>query len=252
MDSTAVGALLSRLSFAVDSGGAYANRLGLHLLTTLNLGIFRSLFRPMKHVGDSGSERKYDSGYQYQYWTNTAMPTTLDMRKTPDLDRRLMAQLRPPESSMPAAMMAPILHMASSCLSPMSLSSVLRNGPTRLSGCCISTRDVAISAPCRTKSTASVVSGSSIETASLSPVDAHATPTAMAAPYRTCGLYDSARRETTLGHCSGVAHSTKPRHRTAERLTSSETSDTAMCSSRLTAALEPVPRYASATANTLP
>lgn len=42
--------------------------------------------------------------------------------------------------------------------------------------------------------------------------------------HRTCGLYDSESRETILGHCSGVAASTKPRFMTAARRTSLDTS----------------------------
>ena len=36
------------------------------------------------------------------------------------------------------------------------------------------------------------------------PVPAQAKPSAIAAPYLTCGLYDSANKVTTDGNCSGV------------------------------------------------
>ncbi len=36
------------------------------------------------------------------------------------------------------------------------------------------------------------------------PVPAQAKPSAIAAPHRTCGLYDSANKLTTEGNCSGV------------------------------------------------
>jgi hypothetical protein len=36
------------------------------------------------------------------------------------------------------------------------------------------------------------------------PVPAQAKPSAIAAPYLTCGLYDSANKLTTEGNCSGV------------------------------------------------
>jgi len=38
----------------------------------------------------------------------------------------------------------------------------------------------------------------------LLPVPAQAKPSAIAAPHRTCGLYDSANKLTTDGNCSGV------------------------------------------------
>jgi hypothetical protein len=38
----------------------------------------------------------------------------------------------------------------------------------------------------------------------LLPVPAHAKPSAIAAPHRTYGLYDSANKLTTEGTCSGV------------------------------------------------
>ena len=43
----------------------------------------------------------------------------------------------------------------------------------------------------------------------LSPVPAQAMPRAIAAPYLTWGLYDSASSDTTLGHCSGVLEQDK-------------------------------------------
>lgn len=54
---------------------------------------------------------------------NTAMPITAAMRLLPERERSPMVTLRPPASSSPAAMMAPILHMVSSCLSWITLSS---------------------------------------------------------------------------------------------------------------------------------
>ena len=51
---------------------------------------------------------------------------------------------------------------------------------------------------------------------------------------------------TTLGHCAGVPASTKPIAVTAARRTSSDTSDTATCSSRLSAELEALQAYAKA------
>ena len=53
---------------------------------------------------------------------------------------------------------------------------------TLLSGCCMRTRALAMSAPWRTKSTASVSSGASRSSAERMPVAAHEMPTAMAAP----------------------------------------------------------------------
>ena len=114
------------------------------------------------------------------------------------------------------------------------------NGTRFVSDCSIITIAVAINAPCCTKSTGSVSMGSSNATASFIPVPAQQIPTAIAAPYRTCGLYDSARRPTTLGHWLGVLHSTKPSDITAARRTSSDTSDTATCNNLRTAALFPV------------
>jgi hypothetical protein len=38
----------------------------------------------------------------------------------------------------------------------------------------------------------------------LFPVPAQAKPSAIAAPHRTYGLYDSANKLTTEGNCSGV------------------------------------------------
>lgn len=76
------------------------------------------------------------------------------------------------------------------------------------------------------------------------PVAAQAMPTAIAAPYRRCGLYDSDSSLTMRGHCSGTPSSTNPRLRTAARRTSSLTSDTAKWSRRWIAELLSVPRYA--------
>jgi hypothetical protein len=57
----------------------------------------------------------------------------------------------------------------------------------------------AINAPYLTKSTWSFVRGANNFKASLSPVPAQPTPTAIAAPYLKCGLYDSAKCFTLSG-----------------------------------------------------
>ena len=74
---------------------------------------------PMKAVGTKTSERKYESGYQYQYCVKTSIPSTEVILGRPDRDLNPMVTLRPPASRMPCAMMAPILHIVGSCGSRM-------------------------------------------------------------------------------------------------------------------------------------
>mmetsp|Transcript_27005 Transcript_27005/g.61969 ORF Transcript_27005/g.61969 Transcript_27005/m.61969 type:complete len:322 (+) Transcript_27005:328-1293(+) len=178
------------------------------------------------------------------------MPTMPDMERCPDLETSWIVILRPPASSNPVARIAPNLAIVSSCLSAMTLCRCLRCSVSLESApwlqLCIRSIDVASNAPCRTKSTGSSSMGLSKSRPSLIAVPAHETPTAIVAPYRTCGLYDSASSLTTLGVCDGVPASTKPIAVTAARRTSSDTSDTATCSSRRRAAFEPVHAYAKA------
>ena len=68
-----------------------------------------------------------------------------------------------------------------------------------------------------------------------------APPPPPAQTYLTCGLKLSASSATMRGHCCGTFMSTKPRHMTAARRTSSLTSLTAKCSSFWMAPLLSVP-----------
>mmetsp|Transcript_19466 Transcript_19466/g.54721 ORF Transcript_19466/g.54721 Transcript_19466/m.54721 type:complete len:203 (-) Transcript_19466:1778-2386(-) len=201
-----------------------------------------SRLSPMRLVGAKVRLRKYVSGYQYQYWVNMVMPTRASVLCVPERLLSWMVTFLPPASSTPAAKMAPILHMVSSCLSEMMRSSCLRKLPTWLSGCCSISMAMPRYAPCRTKSTASVRRVSRRACASTSPVPAHPMPRAMAVPYRTWGLYDSARRATVRGSCSGRSYMRKPKQRTAARRTSSLASLTAWESSLWMAWLLDVPR----------
>mmetsp|Transcript_24881 Transcript_24881/g.62011 ORF Transcript_24881/g.62011 Transcript_24881/m.62011 type:complete len:237 (-) Transcript_24881:1185-1895(-) len=182
VDSTALTALpLSFLSSTV-AGGGYANRLGLQCDVTEQCGIFSCASRPMNAVGTKVRLTKYASGDQYQYCVKTSMDTTAVMRGNPERARKPMVTLRPPASTMPCAMSAPILVIVTSRSSIMWLPRRLRKGARLASLCSTMTMAVAMSAPCCTKSTASVSIGSSSATASLSPVPAQQMPTAMAAP----------------------------------------------------------------------
>ena len=96
--------------------------------------------------------------------------------------RRPMVTFRPPASMMPCAMMAPILVIVTSRSSWMWFISLLRKGARDCSDCSTITMAMAMSAPCCTKSTASVSMGSRSATASFMPVPEHEMPTAIAAP----------------------------------------------------------------------
>mmetsp|Transcript_50795 Transcript_50795/g.119052 ORF Transcript_50795/g.119052 Transcript_50795/m.119052 type:complete len:293 (+) Transcript_50795:140-1018(+) len=182
---TAVATFSAFFSSASLVSGGYANKDGLVCEVRVNAGISRFLFSPMMHVGWKLSEMKCINGYQYQYWVNTAIPTTPDIRGCPELERSPMVTLRPPASMMPEAMMAPNLAMTSSCLSEMTLVNISRTLFTlgsRGSVDCTSTMARAMSAPWRTKSTGSEAMGSRSSRASLSPVPAQEMPTARVAP----------------------------------------------------------------------
>ena len=89
-------------------------------------------------------------------------------------------------------MIAPIFAIVSSCLSDTTFASSLRCSASLPSSLwsvdCISTIDMPMSAPWRTMSTESESIGVRRSIASRSPVPAHEIPTAIVAPYRTCGL----------------------------------------------------------------
>mmetsp|Transcript_3591 Transcript_3591/g.10183 ORF Transcript_3591/g.10183 Transcript_3591/m.10183 type:complete len:209 (-) Transcript_3591:933-1559(-) len=205
----------------------------------------RSSFRPTRAVGEKARDTKGTRGCQNQKLVKTAMPTSAGSLAWPRCDMSCTVTLRPPASRSPDARIAPKRVMASSCLSPTTFSRCLRKWPARLSvpwgEACMSTSACAMSAPWRTYSTESEAILLSISTASRRPVPAHATPTAIVAPYRTWGLYDSARSATTLGHCAGALQRMKPSAVTAARLTLSLTSETAMSRTRRTAELLLVP-----------
>ena len=162
----------------------------------------------------------------------------------PALDFKEIVQLRPPQSKMPDAMMAPIFDMVVSLESALIFCISSRNFDKRSSDCWTKTSADAIAAPCWTKSTLSLLIGSNNFAALTLPVPAQAMPTAIAAPYLACGLYDSDKSCTTRTHCSGLFVNTKPMDMTAHRRTSSETSETATCKSFRMASLFPVPTYA--------
>ena len=105
---------------------------------------------------------------------------------------------------------------------------------------CMRTKAKDMKAPCRTKSMGSSSMGNNKSSASLNAVPAQAIPTARQAPYRTCGLKDSASRDTNLGTLSWDLKRTNPKQITAARLTSSFTSLTATCSNLRTAELSPL------------
>ena len=136
-------------------------------------------------VGVNASAAKCAMGNQYQYCAKSAMPTIAGVLMLPPRPCRLMVTLRPPASSRPCASVAPNLAIASSCFSVSMRSSVLRTCDTRglsVSFCCTSTMASAMHAPWRTKSTGSLVIGSSRSSAASRPVPAHAMPSAIAAP----------------------------------------------------------------------
>mmetsp|Transcript_13933 Transcript_13933/g.50008 ORF Transcript_13933/g.50008 Transcript_13933/m.50008 type:complete len:342 (-) Transcript_13933:2212-3237(-) len=148
VDNTALTTLpLSFLSSAVTAGG-YANKDGLQWLVTEQCGILSFASKPMNAVGTNVRDTKYDSGDQYQYCVNTIMDTTAVILGKPLRARNPIVTLRPPASTMPCAMIAPIFVIVTSRLSVMWFVSRLRNGATFASVCSTITIAIAMSAPC--------------------------------------------------------------------------------------------------------
>mmetsp|Transcript_32760 Transcript_32760/g.110362 ORF Transcript_32760/g.110362 Transcript_32760/m.110362 type:complete len:207 (-) Transcript_32760:1753-2373(-) len=196
--------------------------------------------------GDKAREKKCCIGCQNQCCAHKASPAQAPTFSRP-FDSKETQQLRPPASTTPAARMAPSLVNVEGYLSftmpaIFSLKTAAAGHATEF--VCIRTIAMAIKAPCRTKSTASATIGLRRACAAAAPVPAQAMPTARHAPYRTCGLNDSASRATKAGTLSGDLNITKPKHVTAARRTSSETSATATPRRRLTAWSLAVPAYA--------
>mmetsp|Transcript_36394 Transcript_36394/g.91902 ORF Transcript_36394/g.91902 Transcript_36394/m.91902 type:complete len:245 (+) Transcript_36394:1333-2067(+) len=81
VDSTAVGSLDTSSFFSAVSGGRYACCDALQPTSNAVTGMARSALSPMSAVGAKDSDRKKDSGYQYQYCVNTARPMTAVRRK---------------------------------------------------------------------------------------------------------------------------------------------------------------------------
>ncbi len=253
VESTWAGTLIldTVLTTGVATGGEERNIGGFASETNSNLGMQRSSFRPINAMVEKVRLRKWMRGYQNQNWLNTAIPTMAFIRSCPVRDRNMIPTLHPPALSIPCARIAPILVIVSSCLLLIVASTCflnLHNRGSQASVVCNKTIDMPRRAPCRTKSTLSVMRGSSKEIALLEPELAHEIPIAMAAPYLTWGLYDSTSNDTIRGVCSGSEQRTNPSASTAVLWTSSLTSDTAKCSRRRIVVLLAVPRYAMAMA----
>ena len=70
-------------------------------------GSWKSPFKPISIDGANAKARKCNIGYQYQCWVHKAMPIHALGRIKPSRELKEMEQLRPPASTIPAAIIAP-------------------------------------------------------------------------------------------------------------------------------------------------
>mmetsp|Transcript_133263 Transcript_133263/g.385722 ORF Transcript_133263/g.385722 Transcript_133263/m.385722 type:complete len:268 (-) Transcript_133263:2068-2871(-) len=185
VDSTAVAAFACSSFFGGCSGSGYANNDGLApLFTAKFFGIFSFSVRPTRAFGVSTRENMWIKGNQYHICAKRQKPMAAPGRSTPDLEKKEALRFRPPASMMPLARIAPKRVIASSCLSEIVFSKESRKVLTRSvdpGAVCMYNKPMAITAPWRTKSVPSDISGCSKECASLFALPAHANPNAMAA-----------------------------------------------------------------------
>lgn len=130
---------------------------------------FKSPFRPIIPVGSNAKQAQCASGYQYQNWQNITIPTMALVFLLPARLCRLMVTFLPPASINPWPMAAPNRAMGSSCLSETTFvykALVDARDGEDASDCWTRIIPRATKAPCRTKSTLSLVMGSRISTAS--------------------------------------------------------------------------------------
>jgi hypothetical protein len=157
VDNTAVYTFSPVLfsSFFKNSGYLYND--GLALDTKLNdLGTLRSLFSPTRAVGVRLRDKKFNRGYQYQYYVNITNPTTAFYLKFPSLVVNDIVAFLPAEFIIPYAKIAPILDSISSCLSSIILLYsflIVATLGSYVSVICTNTKLNAINAPYLTKST---------------------------------------------------------------------------------------------------
>jgi hypothetical protein len=131
---------------------------------------FRSPFSPIIPVGSKAKQAQCAKGYQYQNWQNMTIPTIALVFLVPALLCKLIVTFLPPASINPCPIAAPNLAIGSSCLSETNLAYSARIEARELdvaSDCSTRTIPKATKAPCRTKSTLSLVIGSRMAMASL-------------------------------------------------------------------------------------